>query len=165
MLLIVFPHFALLGTPPRIIFDALHFFFPGLHQLVIALAKLLLLKGQRERGSSETCLGRATPPGLALCAAQAERESFCLKKYNLLGHGCAPGPGTNPRVNSQNRPSGTLRFFPSRPNVFGGTRTLTHPSHLLEHPLAQQILDSAAKGSVLGREPVLHTPGESKVPA
>lgn len=83
-------------------------------------------------------------------AAQAECELCCLKKYNLLGHGHAPGPGTNPRVNSQNRPSATLRLFPSRPNMFGGIGTLTqcglaHPSHLLEHPLVHQVLDSAAK--------------------
>lgn len=101
--------------------------------------------------------------------AQAEHESCCLKKYNLLGHGHAPGPGTIPRVNTQNRPSGTLRLSSSRSNMFGGTMTLAqrgsaHPSHPPEHPLAHRVLDLAAKGPVLGREPLLHTPGESKVP-
>lgn len=53
--------------------------------------------------------------------------------------------------------------------MFGGTMTLAqhgsaHPSHPPEHPLAHRVLDLAAKGPVLGREPLLHTPGESKVP-
>lgn len=127
-----------------------------------------------ERAERERELRRRTWEGqlLQACpsmAAQAELESYCLKKYGLLGHGHAPGSGTNPRVNSQSRPSGTLRLFPSRPNVFAETRTLTqhgyvHPPHLLpEHPPVPWVLDSATKAPVLGGSPCSDMAGHAWV--
>lgn len=47
LFLVVLPHLALLGSAPRVVFDALHLLLPGLHQLVIALAKFLFLKAPR----------------------------------------------------------------------------------------------------------------------
>ena len=44
LFLVVLPHLALLGSAPRVVFDALHLLLPGFHQLVIALAKFLFLK-------------------------------------------------------------------------------------------------------------------------
>lgn len=46
LLLVVLAHLALLGPPPGVVLDALHLLLPGLHELVIALAELLLL-GER----------------------------------------------------------------------------------------------------------------------
>lgn len=100
-----------------------------------------------ERAEGERELRRRAWEGQLLrarasTAAQAEHESCCFKKFSLNEHGQVPGAGTNPRVNSQNMSSGTLRLFPSRPNTFGKTRTLAqrgcaHPLHLLpEHPSA-----------------------------
>lgn len=48
LLLVVLPHLALFGSAPRVVFDALHFLLPGLHQLVITLAKLLFLKKKKK---------------------------------------------------------------------------------------------------------------------
>lgn len=44
LFLVVFSHLALLGSASRVVFDALHLLLPRFHQLVVALAKLLLLK-------------------------------------------------------------------------------------------------------------------------
>lgn len=48
LFLVVLPHLALLGSAPRVVFDALDFLLPGFHQLVIALAKFLFLKHHRK---------------------------------------------------------------------------------------------------------------------
>lgn len=49
LFLVVLPHLALLGSPPRVVFYALHLLLPGFHQLIIALAKFLFLKQHKNR--------------------------------------------------------------------------------------------------------------------
>lgn len=52
LFLIVLSHLALLGSTPWVVFDALNFFLPRLHQLVVALAKFLFLKAHRQKKSN-----------------------------------------------------------------------------------------------------------------
>ena len=47
--LVVLARPALLGFPPRVVLHPLHLLLPGLHQLVVALADVLLLSTQTER--------------------------------------------------------------------------------------------------------------------
>lgn len=139
MLLIVFPHFALLGTAPGVIFNALHFLFPGLHQLVIALAELLFLEGQSKRELSAVP-GQGSSPKSFLTAGCAERESRRFQKRGLLGHRHAAGSGTNPRVNTQYNPLGALGLFSPSPTalVQGLPPSMAVPSHrpsaIFQHP-------------------------------
>lgn len=51
--LIVLPCAALLGLAARVVLHALHLLLPGLHQLIIALADLLFLRGTKAKLGSE----------------------------------------------------------------------------------------------------------------
>lgn len=45
LFLVVLSHLALLSPAPGVVLNALHLLLPGLHQMVIALAELLFLRG------------------------------------------------------------------------------------------------------------------------
>lgn len=75
LFLVVLAHLALLGPAPGVVLNAIHLLLPGLHQLVIALAELLFLKGG---GTSYNQLLQNTncvPFCAMMCCASAGTES------------------------------------------------------------------------------------------